>query len=412
MTFDLDRARRETPGSAHVLHFNNAGAGLMPQAVLDATVGHLRLEAEMGGYEAHDRELARIEGVYDSVARLVGCRREEVALVEHATRAWDLAFYAVALGPGDRILTSVAEYAANYVAFLHAARRTGATVEVVPNDEHGQLSVDALAATLDDRVRLVAVNHVPTSSGLVNPVAEIGRVAREAGALYLVDACQSIGQMPVDVDEIGCDMLSATGRKFLRGPRGTGFLYVRAAVLDRLDPPMLDHHGAEWVTRDRYELRPDARRFENWEASYACRLGMGAAIDYALEWGMEAIRERSWGLAGMLRERLASTPGVAVRDVGRELCAIVTFTVAGAGPGAVKAALAAERINVSVSDVTSARLDFEARDLEAVVRASPHYYNDEAELDRFSAAVARIAAWHEQTTGRGTRREPSAGSGV
>jgi selenocysteine lyase/cysteine desulfurase len=399
MTIDIDRARAETPGCRNVLHFNNAGAALMPEPVLDAAVGHLRLESEIGGYEAAARELGRIEAVYDSVARLLSCRREEVALVEHATRAWDMAFYAVPLGPGDRILTAVAEYAANYVAFLHAARRTGAVVEVVPNDERGQLSVDALREMIDDRVKLVAITHVPTNGGLVNPAAEVGRVAREAGVLYLLDACQSVGQMPIDVDEIGCDMLSATGRKFLRGPRGTGFLYVRSSVLERLDPPMIDHHSASWVARDRYELRPDARRFENWEASYADRLGMGTAIDYALGWGLDAIRDRAWALAASLREQLAAIPGVEVRDIGAERCAIVTFTVEAVAPTAVKAALAARAINVTVAEIDSARIDFEARDLEAVVRASPHYYNTEDEVSRFSDEVARLAREPFSTAG-------------
>jgi selenocysteine lyase/cysteine desulfurase len=399
MTIDIERLRAETPGCRNVLHFNNAGAALMPEPVVDAVVGHLRLESEIGGYEAAAREADRVAAVYDSVARLVGCRRGEVALVEHATRAWDMAFYAVALGPGDRILTAVAEYAANYVAFLHAARRTGAVVEVVPNDERGQLSVDALREMIDERVKLVAITHVPTNGGLVNPAAEVGRVAREAGVLYLVDACQSVGQMPIDVDEIGCDMLSATGRKFLRGPRGTGFLYVRECALSRLDPPMIDHPAASWVARDRYELRPDARRFENWEASFADRLGLGAAIDYALALGVEAIRDRAWALAADLRERLAAIPGVEVRDTGAVRSAIVTFTVDGVAPAALKAALAAVRMNVTVAEADSARLDMEARGLEAVVRASPHYYNTEEEVSRFSDEVARLAREPFSTAG-------------
>jgi selenocysteine lyase/cysteine desulfurase len=399
MTIDIDRARAETPGCRTVLHFNNAGAALMPEPVLDAVIGHLRLESTIGGYEAAAREAGRISGVYDSIARLLNCASDEIALVEHATRAWDLAFYGVRLAPGDRILTAVAEYAANYVAFLHAARRTGATIDVVPNDEHGQLSVDALREMLDDRVKLVAMTHVPTSSGLVNPAAEVGRVTREAGVLYLLDACQSIGQMPIDVEEIGCDMLSATGRKFLRGPRGTGFLYVRRGALDRLEPPMLDHHGAEWVARNRYEMRPDARRFENWEASYADRLGLGAAVDYALGWRIEAIRERAWMLADALRLRLSGIPGVEVRDVGEQLCAIVTFTVHDAPAEALKRWLVERRMNVSVSDVASARIDFEARALESVVRASPHYYNTEDEVARFCHAVASIAREPFRTAG-------------
>lgn len=387
MTIDIEKARRETPGCEHVLHFNNAGAALMPQRVLDATVEYLQLEARIGGYEAADARAEEISRVYDAAARLVGAHRGEIALVEHATRAWDLAFYAVPLGPGDRILTAMAEYAANYVAFLHVARRTGARVEVVPSDEHGQISVDALREMIDEHVKLVALTHVPTNSGLVSPAAEVGRVAHEAGALYLLDACQSVGQFPVDVDEIGCDMLSATGRKFLRGPRGTGFLYVRESALDRLEPPMLDHHGAEWVARDEYRMRPDARRFENWEASYACRVGLGAAIEYALEWGLEAIGDRVFALAATLRERLGAIPGVVVRDIGAERCGIVTFTVEGRETAAVRRALAARRMNVTVSDVFSARLDFEARDLHSVVRASVHYYNTEDEIDRFCSAI-------------------------
>ena len=282
---DVRRARLETPGCAHVLHFNNAGAALMPQCVLEAVTGHLQLEAQIGGYEAAERRHEAIAGVYRSLATLLGCTPDEVAVVENATRAWDMAFYAIPLRPGDRILTAQAEYVSNYLAFLQVAQRTGALIEVIPNDESGQISLDALRDRIDEHVRLIAITHVPTNGGLVNPAAEVGQVARAAGVLYLLDACQSVGQMPVDVATVGCDILSGTGRKFLRGPRGTGFLYVRHAVLDRLEPPFVDVHAATWTARDRYELRPDASRFENWETNYAARLGLGAAVDYALGWG-------------------------------------------------------------------------------------------------------------------------------
>lgn len=392
MTLDVERVRRETPGCEDVLHFNNAGSSLIPEPVLRATVGHLELEARIGGYEAAAREEEALERVYGATARMLGCAPEEIAVIENATRAWDMAFYSIPFEPDDRILTAQAEYASNFIAFLQVARRTGASVEVVPSAESGRLSVEALRGMMDENVKLVAMTHVPTNGGLVNPAKEVGEVAGEAGCLYLLDACQSAGQMPLDVREIGCDMLSATGRKFLRGPRGTGFLYVRREVLEDLEPPFLDLHAAEWTARDRYEVRPDARRFENWETNFAGKVGLGVAVDYALELGLAAIRDRVYALAEGLREGLEEVPGVALKDLGVERCGIVTFAADGLGAGEIKGALAEHAINVSVSPPNSTRLDAEARNLGEMVRASVHYFNTEEEVDHFCAMLTDIVA--------------------
>ncbi len=383
LTLDVARARAETPGCGRVLHFNAAGASLLPSPVLESVTAHLRREAEMGAYEAESAARARLEAVYGSVARLLGCDPGEVALTENATRAWDMAFYSIPFRVGDRILTGQNEYASNYIAFLQTAKRAGVAIEAIPDDPSGQIDLQALRSAIDDRVRLIALTHVPTNGGLVQPAAAVGRIARDAGILYLLDACQSAGQLPLNVQEIGCDLLSATGRKYLRGPRGTGFLYVRRSVLDRLEPPFLDLRAAEWTAPDTYRMRADARRFESWEASIAGRLGLGTAIEYALDWGLEAIRRRVQALAGLLRTRLGELPGVRVRDRGMEPCGIVSFTAEGREPAEIQRRLSEHRVNIWTSPASGTLLDMRARGLESVARASVHYYNTEAEVERF-----------------------------
>lgn len=387
MSFDLARLRAETRGCESVAHFNHAGASLMPAPVADALVDYLREEELTGGYETAARRHDRLENFYDATAKLLNCRREEVAFIENATRAWDMAFYALRFGPGDRILTAVCEYGSNMIAYLHQARHTGCTVEIVPNDEHGQIDVAALESMIDERVKLISISHIPTGGGLINPAEAVGAVVRRHGIPYLLDACQSVGQIPVDVEAIGCDFLSATGRKYLRGPRGTGILYVRDKWLETIDPPLLDQHAATLVSETEYRMRDDARRFENWECYFAGKAAFGLAIDYALEIGMPAIRARVDALAGDLRARLSEVPGVTLRDEGLEKCGIVTWTKDGETPWEIKARLAEKGFNASTSSGSGSRVQFDRRGLEAVVRTSVHYVNSEDEVERLVAAV-------------------------
>jgi cysteine desulfurase/selenocysteine lyase len=373
-----------------VAHLNNAGSSLPPRQVHEAVVEHLQREAEIGGYEAARERKDRWEHTYDALARLLNAGRDEIAVIENATRAWDMAFYAFPFGPGDRILTGRAEYASNWIALKQVADRTGARIDVVPDDEHGQIDVAALESMLDDDVKLVSLVHVPTQSGLVNPAAEVGRVTRAAGVPLLLDACQSVGQLPLDVEELGCDILSGTGRKFLRGPRGTGFLYVRRGLIEELEPPLLDMRAADWQPDGTYTIRSDARRFENWETYYAGKVGLGVAVDYAVDIGIDAIRARIVELADRLRSGLREIDGVTLLDRGAVLAATVTFTVDGFSPGEVQRRLEERAVNVSTMDASSAQLDYGPRGIDEAVRSSVHYYNDDSDLDRLVEGVKEI----------------------
>ena len=391
MTIDKQTIRQELTSEQGFILLDHAGASLMPRCVLDAQIEHLRLEAAVGGYEAERLRNDPIEAVYDSVARLINCQRTEVAIVENATVGWMMAFYAIQFSPGDRILTAEAEYASNYLAYLQVARDKGVIVETIPSTATGELCVESLAAMIDDRVKLISITHVPSNGGLVNPVEAIGELARANDILYIVDACQSAGQIPLDVQAIQCDVLSATGRKWLRGPRGVGFLFVSNRILESLHPPMIDLFSAVWTDVDRYELRQDARRFENWESNYAAKLGLGCAIDYALAVGLENIETEVMRLAELLRAKLAEIPGVSVHDIGKRRCGLVTFSIAGIKATEVETRLRENRIQVSVSSPASTLIDASKRKLPDLVRSSVHYYNEESELDALVNCIKSIS---------------------
>ncbi|MGW4635412.1 aminotransferase class V-fold PLP-dependent enzyme [Nocardia sp. NPDC004415] len=388
---DLAAVRAATPGlDGGQVFLDSAGSSLPPRVVTDTVVDHLRREAEIGGYRAANERLDALAAVKTSIATLIGAAADTIALSDSATRSWADFAYSVPLRPGDRILISGADYASNAISALQRAARTGATVEHIPSDAEGRLDTAALAAMLDERVRLVSLQHAPTNGGLVNPVAEATRIAHEAGALVLLDACQSIGQLPIDVAALDVDALSATGRKWLRGPRGTGFLYVRAELARSMEPDRLDLHGAQWVRPGEYRLAEDASRFEFWECDVAARLGLGAAVDYLLALGPEAVYAAVADRAAHLRALLPELPGVTVRDLGTEHSGIVSFTVDGHDPVLLRDRLAGQGVTVTVSHASSTLLDMTGRGLAAVIRASPHCFVSHADLDHFVATLAEL----------------------
>lgn len=385
--FDVQRARRETRGCEQLIHFNNAGAALPPATVADALYGYLREEELQGGYEVMDRRSEDLEHFYSAAARLLNCAPEEIAFADSATRAWTAAFYAFDFRPGDRILLGSAEYGSNLVALLHRARHTGVELVEVPDDAQGRIDLKALENLIDERVRLICLTQVPSGGGLIEPAAAVGKLAKAAGIPYLLDACQALGQLPVDVEEIGCDLLCGTGRKFLRGPRGTGLLYVRQSLLEQLEPSQLNHDAAPMLSAHSYQLKANARRFECWERSYGAQFALGVAIDYALGWGLPVIADRVQRLAAELRRQLTALEGVTVADRGPELCGIVTFCCDQLPAEQLQQRLAARGINTSCVPFSANPLSSEQHPSPHLVRASLHYYNTDTEIERFCATL-------------------------
>jgi selenocysteine lyase/cysteine desulfurase len=388
---DIDALRAATPGCAHRNHLNNAGAALLSTATVTAMTEHLQREMLIGGYEAADEAAERIDAVYASLAELLGASASAIALFDNSTHAWNAAFYSVPLIQGDRILTGRNEYGSNVLAYLQVAQRIGAEVVVVPDDDDGQIDVDALADLIDERTKLIGLTWVPTAGGLVNPAAEVGRIARLADVLYLLDATQAVGQFPIDVSAIGCDMLTGTGRKFLRGPRGTGFLYAGERAIERLEPFVAEIASATWDGARSFTWQPGARRFETWENSYVNIVGLGAAVRQALDLGLDRTGARSRQLGSRLRTGLAEIDGVTTHDLGREKCAIVTARVAGMDSQRVAEALAERHINVTTTVREDNQFDSEVRDVHPLVRLSPHYYNTEDEIDKAIDVFATLA---------------------
>jgi len=389
---ELARWRADTPGSDRVIHLNNAGAALQPAAVRDAVLRHLELEQEIGGYEAADARVDALRDAYEAVGRLIGASGRNVAMQQNSTVAFAQAFAAFDLRRGDLILTSRADYASNQIMYLALSRRVGVEVVRAPDAPEGGIDPQAVRELIRRRrPTLLALSWIPTNSGLVQPAEPIGEICREADIPYILDACQAVGQMPVDVGRLHCDYLAAATRKFMRGPRGVGFLYVSDRALEAGAYPLtVDMHGADWTDPETFALKPDARRFEQWEISHALVLGAGAAAGYALEVGIGKARERSWGLAASVRERLAEMDGIRVLDRGRSLCAIATAELGGRNAERVKLALRARGINTSSPLREDAVIDMDEKRAASAIRISPHYYNTADEIDRALAALAEV----------------------
>ncbi|WP_278488238.1 aminotransferase class V-fold PLP-dependent enzyme [Achromobacter insolitus] len=388
----IEALRAQTPGTQTTVHFNHAGASLPSAATLQAIQAHLQREATQGPMEAGVASRELTEKARALAARLLNADPAEVALTGGNSPGWGAAFAALEPWlPGDRLLVGRHEWGGNLAVMRLKAQRAGATLETIPSDDSGCVDAQALEAMLDERVRLIALTWLPANGGLINPAAAVGSVARRHGIPYFVDAAQAVGQLPVDVAQIGCDVLSGAGRKALRGPRGTGLLYVRRGFLDRLTPAFVDTHSAPLGADGEPVLRPDAARLESAEASLALRCGLANALQEALDIGLPAIRARIDATAESLRAELAAIPGITVLDQGRERSGLVSFNVAGQDAVSVQRAMAAQGITIGSNGVPYTPLDMQARSLTQIARASVSYLTNDAEIDRLLHGLRALA---------------------
>ena len=381
--------RDDTRGTRNVTHLNNAGAALMPDPVTEIQLDYIHRESEIGGYEVNKERLDDLNGIYPLSAKWLNCSQHNIAYTDSATTSWLRAFYSIPFQPGDQLLTSEIEYASNYLSYLHLARQKQIEVIPIPSDEYGRVDLNQLEDHLNNKVRLVAITHIPTNSGIINPVEEIGNLLNGTGIWYLIDACQSAGQVAIDVDAIGCDFLSVTGRKYLRGPRSSGLLYASDKALQETEPLTVDLHSAEWTANNNYEIHPNAGRYEQWEQNLSGKLGLAKAIEYYLDADPDRIHATLAHHGEELRKLLKTDPRISVHDPGGSQGGIVTFDTP-SDPQSLQNSLSNLNFNVSVSPYSSTLIDMDKRGFGDLIRASVHYYNTRDELNAFADTVFEL----------------------
>lgn len=383
---NTDKIRQEIRGlSDGKLFFNNAGSSLMPNIVVDSMIDYLQQEEQFGGYEVANKNAELLENFYTETAKLINCKPSNIAFMTSATEAFSKALSSIIFKEGDTVITTVDDYISNQITFISLQKRLNVKIIRIKKLKNNELDLEDLENLIkQNHPKLVAVTHIPTNSGLVQDIEAVGKICRQYDILYLADCCQSVGQMVVDVEKIGCDFLTATGRKFMRGPRGSGFLYVSDRVLEQdYAPILLDMRGAHWSEYNNYELFKTAKRFEHWEVSYAAVLGMMEAVKYANIIGLNNIENYNKKLAETLRKNLENG-GFKVLDIGKNLSSIVTFCGPDNDLDNIQKVLKENNVFFSVSYKNSALIDFTDKKVDGAVRLSPHYFNTLEEIEKVS----------------------------
>ena len=387
---DINKIRLETPGCQSRIHFNNAGGSLIPRDVSIAVQSYLAREQEIGSYEAAEEAKVLINSFYTKFSELLNCSESEIAFIENSTRAWEMAVHSISWEPGDQIITGENEYGSNYLGLLHLAKQRSLKILTIPNNESGTISLGQLEESVTDKTRLIAITHVASQRGDVQPASKVGEIANKHNILYLLDACQSVGQINLDTRSLRCDFLCGSGRKYLRGPRGTGFLYTKSTALKNLEPVFLDLHSANWKNVGSYEFVRDAKMFECWERNMAAMIGLAAAVEYLLKLDVKMVEQRVKQLSLNLREKLSELADIKILEKSNNCSGIVTFTKTSISATDLKDELQKKGINISVIKHRNARLDLGKECTGDINRASLHYYNSEQEISEFIRELTRL----------------------
>lgn len=379
---DTTKVRADTPGCTHKIFLNSAGSSLMTKGAVQIMHSYLDKEMILGGYQTVPFFQHEIDAFYLHASALLHTSPGNIAFTFNATDAYAKAVSSITFKPGDYILTTEDDYVSNYILFFSLQKRFGLQMVRSNTLPSGDINMfDLETKMLKYRPVLVSVTHIPSNSGKIQDVEKIGHLCDKYDIWYIVDACQSVGQMDIDVNKIKCDFLSATGRKFLRGPRGTGFLYVSDKALAAcLEPLLIDMRGATWETENNYMPSGSATRFELWEANYANILGLSEAIRYAMSIGLKNIRAYNLELCQLLKEQLQIIPDIKITEEGSQTASIVTFTSDTKTLDEYKNTLDMANISYSVGYRHFALIDFNKKNVDWVIRFSPHYFNTTDEI--------------------------------
>lgn len=383
---DINLIRQDTKGLFdNKIFLNNAGSSLMPKVVVESMINYFHQEELFGGYEIANRNATLLEEFYEETAKMINCKPSNIAFATSATDAYAKALSSIIFKEGDCIITTVDDYISNQITFISLQKKLNVKIIRMKNLPDNELDLEDLENLIKQHnPKLVAVTHIPTNSGLIQNIEGVGKLCRQYDVLYLVDACQTAGQMVVDVEKIDCDFLTATGRKFMRGPRGTGFLYVADRILEQnFAPLLLDSRGADWTEYNDYQLFNTAKRFEHWENSCASILGLTEAIRYANTIGLDTIENYNRKLAEKLRGNLQNG-GFKILDKGNNLSSIITFCGPDGDLENVQKVLRAHNVFFSVTYKNSALIDFTNKNVDGIVRLSPHYFNTMEEIEMVS----------------------------